>query len=359
MNARIPVLLAAVLAAACGYKPVKEGYPANQPAYVFPHGTHVDADVACTACHEMSKATRLDPAVRHVKIPAPVTKQKVCADCHDKEPVLSIPKRDRAYRVNFSHQDHLTRVQDCKACHVKVPEVGDTAPATPPMATCTACHYHQQEFAQARCTPCHVDLKGYQPESAFRHEGNWIAMHGALARPSAESCAQCHDQTFCVTCHSPATTPTKIETIFPERVDRAFIHRGDYVSRHMVDAAAQPANCRRCHGSQFCDACHAANNFSPSSSAANLIAPPSHSSGWSNTVPGDGGRHRTAARRDISSCAACHDQRGPVNSCRTCHGGNSGPSALRFNPHPKKFLDQFKLSDVKNNSMCRECHRQP
>ena len=115
---------------------------------------------------------------------------------------------------------------------------------TPPMDACTSCHYHQQEFADARCTPCHKDLRGYKPESAFRHEGNSIAAHGALARPSAETCVQCHDQTYCVACHSSATAPTRLENIFPERVERSFIHRGDYVSRHMIDEAANPASCR-------------------------------------------------------------------------------------------------------------------
>jgi hypothetical protein len=353
MKTRIPVLFLLALAAACGYKPVKEANPAKEPAYAFPHSTHVDAEVPCAACHDPSKATRLDPKVRHVRIPADVTKQKLCGDCHDAEP-KPIPSRERAYRVNFSHADHLKRVQDCRKCHVKLPESGDTAPATPPMAACTSCHHHQQEFAQARCTPCHVDLKGYKPETAFRHEGKWLATHGALARPSAESCAACHDQTYCGGCHSPATAPTRLETIFPERVDRAFVHRGDYVSRHTVDAGANPASCRKCHGSPFCDACHAANGFS-ASVAGPSIRPTSHSSGWTNLAPGDGGRHAREARRDISSCAGCHDQTGPANTCLGCHKATSQGGAGR-NPHPKKFLDRFGTGDIAKNDMCKQCH---
>jgi hypothetical protein len=350
MKTRLPVLLLA-LAAACGYKPVKEADPAKLPAYVFPHGTHVDSDVACTNCHDMSKATKLDPAVRHVKLPANVAKQKVCGDCHDAEPKTKVPARARAYRVSFSHADHLKKVQDCRKCHEKLPEAGDTAPSTPPMAACTACHHHQREYSQARCTPCHVDLKGFRPESAFRHEGNWLAAHGGLARPSAETCTQCHDQTYCAGCHSPATSPARLETIFPERVDRAFIHRGDYVSRHMVDAGANPASCKKCHGSPFCDSCHSANGFSAASPGAR-IRPTSHGSGWVNLAPGDGGKHKQEARRDINSCSGCHDQRGPANTCVGCHAGGSGR-----NPHPKKFLDRYKASDIANNGMCKDCHR--
>jgi hypothetical protein len=350
MKTRLSVLVLAAAVAACGYKPVKEASPKKQAPVTFPHSTHVDADVACTACHDMSKATRLDPAVRHVKIPANVTKQKGCSDCHDTEPKLKkAPARDVAVRLTFNHADHLTRVKDCKACHTKLPEVGDTELPAPPMAACTACHYHQQEFAQARCMPCHTDLKGYTPETAFRHDGNWLASHGGLARSNGESCAACHDQTYCVRCHSPATTPALPERIFPERVQASFIHRGDYVSRHMVDAGANPASCRSCHGTPFCDACHAANGFSPSAPGAK-IRPLSHAAGWTNLV--DGGRHARDARRDISSCAACHDQRGPQNTCTTCHSAGSGR-----NPHPRQFLDQHKTSDIAKNSMCKDCHR--
>lgn len=353
MNTRTPILLLAVAAASCGYKPAKEASWSSLPAYAFPHSTHVDADVACTNCHDMTGATKLDASVRHVRIPADVPKQKACGDCHDKQPKLTVPVRDRPYRVRISHADHLPRVNgDCKKCHQKLPEVGDKRTATPPMAACTGCHVHQQAFAEARCMPCHVDLKDYKPETAFKHEGAWLAIHGSLARTSGETCAQCHDQTYCADCHSPATAALRLEKIFPERVDRAFIHRGDYVSRHMVDAAASPSTCRTCHGSPFCDACHTANGFSPS--ALNPIRPGTHSAGWVNTA--DGGRHKGEARRDVSSCAACHDQTGPMNTCLGCHKVGGIADRNRSGPHPKSFLDRFSLSDVSKNKMCKQCH---
>ena len=355
MKTRIPVLLLAVAAASCGYKATKEASWSSLPAYAFPHSTHVDADVACTNCHDMSKATKLDASVRHVRIPADVAKQKACSDCHDSQPKLTVPVRDRPYRVRISHADHLARVNgDCKKCHQKLPEVGDKQAATPPMAVCTSCHAHQQAFAEARCMPCHVDLKDYKPETAFKHEGNWLAMHGALARSSGETCAQCHDQTYCTGCHSPATTPAMMEKIFPERVDRAFIHRGDYVSRHMVDAGANPARCRTCHGSPFCDSCHAANGFSPSAVGAK-IRPSSHSAGWV-TASAPGGQHAREARRDINSCAACHDQSGPLNTCLGCHRVGGVADNSKSGPHPKAFLDRFTLADAAKNKMCKQCH---
>ena len=348
MNARIPALLAAAALAACGYKPVKEANPAKQPASDFPHSTHVDADVPCSACHDLSGAKALD-AVRHVKLPANPSKTKPCSDCHDKDPAPIPARPAREYRLTFSHADHLARVKDCKVCHQKLTDRGDTIAPTPPMAACTGCHVHQKAFAEARCMPCHKDLKGYKPETAFRHEGQWLKTHGQLAKPSAETCAACHDQTYCTSCHSPATAATRIEVQFPERVGASYVHRGDYVGRHTVEAQASPQSCRRCHGSGFCDSCHTANGFSPSASASARIMPPTHSASFLS------GGHKDAARRDIASCAACHDQPGQSNGCATCHA-TTGKGGGNINPHPKAFLDNHGHGDISKNSMCRSCH---
>jgi hypothetical protein len=156
-----------------------------------------------------------------------------------------------------------------------------------------------------------------------------------------------------VGCHSPATAATRIEVQFPERVDRSFIHRGNYVARHSVDAMANPQTCRVCHGSGSCDACHAANGFSATSTAPVLLKPSTHDANWASNVPGNPNRHAQEARRDISSCAGCHDQQGNTQTCVGCHkvGGLAGG-----NPHPRQFLDKHSASDRAHNAMCRTCH---
>jgi len=353
MNAKLPILLALALgAAACSPKLAKEK-PVKEPAYAFPHSTHVDADVACSNCHPMAKATKLEAKVRHVSIPARPSKQKACQDCHDTDPPVKIPARSRPFRLWFSHADHLPRVNgDCKRCHVTQPEAGETVAKPPPMESCTSCHNHQQAFLESRCTQCHTDLKGYAPQTAFKHEGDWLRAHGGLARTSAESCAACHDQTYCAECHSPQTAAGRPSILFPERVDRSFIHRGDYVSRHMIEAGANPASCRRCHGPAFCDSCHQAQNVSDA-----LASPRDpHPVGWA--IPPAAGQpppHAQAARRDISSCAGCHDQ-GAQAICVGCHqvGGVAGSS-----PHPKKFRSTHDADDIAKNEMCKACHRPP
>jgi hypothetical protein len=102
-----------------------------------------------------------------------------------------------------------------------------------------------------------------------------------------------------------------------------FIHRGDYLTRHSIEARSDPVLCQRCHGISFCTACHNQENVGPGGSNPRRPHPP----GWA--LPGPTS-HAVAARRDIVSCASCHDQ-GPNSNCVGCHkvggvGGNGGRS---------------------------------
>ncbi len=353
MSARALAVVLALAAAACA-KVSTEKPAAPEPAYAFPHQPHLDADIACTTCHPMQQATKLEPSVRHVKLPAKISKTPPCADCHDTEPAFKLPVRAEPFRLRFDHAAHLKRVNgDCKKCHTP-PEKGDKVARVPAMSVCTSCHQHQQDFDTARCMPCHVDLKGLKPEGTFKHAGEWLRQHGALARPSGETCAACHDQTYCAECHSPTTAAARPSIVFPERVDRTYIHRGDYVSRHMIDASAAPASCRRCHGSAFCEDCHTQQGLTKFSEA--FRRPASHDAGnWANAPSGSKPAHASAARRDITSCAGCHDQ-GAMATCVGCHqvGGVAGQPGMA--PHPKKFLSAHDAEDRKHNSMCAVCH---
>jgi hypothetical protein len=324
------------LAAACGLKAARQE-PRQNPPVTFSHAAHTD--LGCVDCHQgIDKADSL--AQRHMPEAAK------CQECHqDQLP----PKRDSEPHLTFSHADHLPLVDnDCKACHTQLAEPGQATPPAPAMSTCTACHNHQTDFAQARCTPCHTDLKRYplKPIAAFSHDGNFLREHGELARNSATTCAQCHDQTYCAKCHTATTNPLRPSVIFPEKVEANFIHRGDYVSRHTVEASSDPASCRRCHGTAFCESCHQQQRLLPGSTNPRDPHPP----GWA--ARGSGGQfHGDAAKQNIVSCAGCHDQ-GAGSTCVACHrpGGSGG------NPHPAGWSSRHKASDQGRNPMCMVCH---
>jgi hypothetical protein len=340
------ILLPALLLAlgACGLKSAKPRQ-AERASTTFPHEKH--GGFECTDCHTgIIKSVTLGDS----KLPG-IAK---CEECHDRsapedQQKFSIPTREaREYEIHFDHTAHLKRVPkaDCNACHKDLPGPGKPWNTTPPMSACTACHNHRVDFAEARCTPCHVSLRRFplKPVAEFAHEGNWVKEHGRLAKGSAESCAACHEQTFCAPCHAPTTGPMRPEIRFPEKVQTDFIHRADFVSRHAIEATGDPASCRKCHGSWFCDSCHKEQGLSTRPGTLNPRDP--HPQGW--LTKGSGSFHGDAARANIVACAGCHDQSGPSQTCVLCHkvGGAAG-----VNIHPPGF----KRTD-KSKAMCRNCH---
>jgi hypothetical protein len=249
--------------------------------------------------------------------------------------------------VFMSHADHLPRVKDdCTRCHTKLPNPLSTVETKPAMSACLSCHEHRVEYDQGQCARCHRDLAAYgvKPVSSYSHAGNFVREHARPARTAPQTCASCHDQTFCTDCHA-ATVPLPIEVRFPERVDRDLIHRDDYVSRHAIESRADPASCARCHGKSFCDNCHTAEGRTSQSTTPRNP----HPIGWA--LPGSPQFHGPAARRDIAACAACHDQ-GAQSSCVGCHkvGGIGG------DPHPPGFAAVHGRDEIAKNGMCAACH---
>jgi len=205
------------------------------------------------------------------------------------------------------------------------------------MATCTACHNHAQDFAVGRCTPCHRDLRKYEkPAKAYTHEANFLQTHGKWAKQSVTTCSSCHDQTMCSQCHTATTRPMPPSVQFPEKVAAEFIHRGDWISRHSMEAGADPTSCSKCHGTGYCQSCHSFQGVAPGGSS---IRDP-HSAGWITF-------HGSVARQNILSCAGCHNQ-GANSLCVACHRSGG------VNPHPPGWKGT--TSQATSNPTCKICH---
>lgn len=339
----LAALAAAVLAAAC----------ARGLLTHFDHRAHLAeracggegqaACLACTSCHQ-GRVGEHDTF-------APPGASK-CTACHaDGEQKLLHAVRPASAvvpagkKIAFTHDLHLGLPElkgQCVKCHAGAVGTEGGPPLFPPMSTCRGCHHHEEQFAAGVCTNCHApgDLRALKPVSFLPHDTAWVKRHGDQARREGQQCALCHAQTACDACHE-ASRPLRAALTEPLAIERERIHRFDFVSRHVLEAQQQPGSCVTCHARTECDSCHASRGVSASVRGAQNP----HPAGWASGLASN--THGTAARRDISSCAACHDQ-GAASNCVRCHkvGGIGGT------PHPRGF----RSSEPLGSGACAPCH---
>ena len=316
----------------------------------FPHELHLAgigcggpgqaACLSCDSCHALSSR-----AAGHA-----LPSMSQCVRCHRSNQhgvqAVLVATPTRIYgAIPFNHDRHLSLKElggQCVTCHAGVVQAGQ--PRLPPMAKCFGCHEHEDQWATGQCAPCHAepDLKRLMPQTFLRHEGNFMQHHGTEAVQQKRLCQACHAQADCDSCHD-STQDLSVERRRPEAVQRGFVHRGDFMTTHPMEAQSQPTRCLRCHTTETCDACHTARGVSGS-----LIEGRNpHPLGWVGGTAGARSAHGSAARRDILLCASCHDQ-GPATNCIRCHK----VGAYGGNPHPAGW----KSARSENSQMCRYCH---
>lgn len=338
----LPWLVALLAAlAACG---------TDRPAR-FPHALHLSSAVCaapgrpacptCNSCHAVSRDER-----RAAMLPA----KSQCAPCHrpgerDVLGTLSLKPERASGEIAFDHQRHLAMPEiegQCVSCHSGV--LRDQSVNMPPMSRCFGCHEHRAEWQRAECTPCHRsdELRHTLPRTFLQHTASFARRHGQFAQDNVKLCQSCHAEAECNACHDTAQSLTA-ERRRPEAVERNFVHRGDFMVRHAIEAQSGPARCARCHSQETCDSCHLERGVSANGVDGRNPHPP----GWVGANTGARSFHGVEARRDILQCAACHDQ-GPATNCIRCHkvGGYGG------NPHPAGW----RSSMSRDEQMCRYCH---
>lgn len=319
----------------------------------FSHGKHLrelscggEGEPACLSCVSCHREGAAPESLAWSKPP-----REQCAECHRDEPskltaALHAASHAAAHSIVFDHERHLAMPSvggQCIKCH-DIAGSGSRARAFPSMSTCLGCHEHAEAFARNECGPCHEsrDLARLRPQSFLNHDLAWRERHQSAARTEAATCALCHTQASCDGCHD--TTQALISVLRqPAAVERELPHRFDYVSRHALESHAQPGSCLQCHATADCDSCHAQRGVSGGLEESRNP----HPERWAS---GDGAAlnlHGRAARRDIASCAGCHDQ-GAASNCVRCHavGGFGG------SPHPAGWRSGEPLG----SPGCAPCH---
>jgi hypothetical protein len=318
----------------------------------FPHKVHlagIDCGapgepgcLSCNSCH----------AVSNHAVAERMPESTLCEGCHQKDAervnaVLATTLPRPHGEIHIDHDKHLAMdgIQgQCVPCHAGV--VDAKKPPLPPMSQCFGCHEHSEQWERGECTPCHEqpDLARTLPVTFLRHDEAFLRQHGKVVaqKQQAVLCQSCHTQAQCLSCHDLAQDMS-VEERRPERIESRQFHRGDFMVRHAIEARSEPARCLSCHTAQTCDGCHSARGVSANIADARNPHPPE----WMGSNTGSSNFHGPAARRDILSCAGCHEA-GPATNCISCHK----VGAYGGNPHPRGWKSNRGVA----SEMCSYCH---
>jgi len=306
----------------------------------FAHPVHLKMKLPCTDCHkeilEDSALFKTHPKMAQCQSCHDLKEKNSCEKCHNTPRIKGKPGKRRR-RTNFLHSDHKNRMSDCGLCHKNIDEKPHKAGSH---QVCGKCH--KQDMVNLKCARCHrkMNWEGVASSKTFKHKDGFFKDHGKFAGKTSRTCSQCHSQNYCSECHS-GRAGIKPSLKYPEKVSRNFMHRGDWLTLHRVEAGSGRLTCLKCHGENDCSSCHKRSKVSPAADKVFF----GHPDGWLSKASAN--FHGDKARREIVSCAACHKGGGP-GDCTTCHKATG-----KLNPHPPGFtggqLD-------KNSRMCAKCH---
>lgn len=311
----------------------------------FSHATHVKgAELPCSTCHESVETSR---TTRDLNIPA----RALCLDCHDAEEIpgdwgpkaraslLDMPPA----HLHFSHERHLAVPgTTCESCHAGVESVDlATVEHLPSMEQCIGCHVEQG--APTDCRSCHPKGRGGTIRTSYPsgilipddHGAHWLKQHGAEAERDLGSCASCHAQEDCLSCHDGAIPPT--------------FHAGNYLAKHPQDAMANSPQCASCHRlERFCRDCHFQSQVTFGNPLIAGLTGSFHPQDW--LIPGQSDFHGNVARKNLASCSGCHAQQ----DCVSCHAFYTGAPRI----HPPGWAGSRRMRQLRdaNIATCLQCH---
>lgn len=329
----------------------------NKSLIKFSHKTHSEA-AACTDCHSAvptstSLSDRLLPTMENCAQCHDVEADDNCTMCHyaDIQEPLIQTKTD----LEFNHSKHVNADSPkCETCHSTIFSIDYSYKASEDITPCYTCHNTASTIL---------------PET--HKVTDFMKTHQFLVSDGSQNCARCHDNEFCETCHvstsaidAPNTSDNFYAPYSPHRYmndskmqQLTRVHDLNYQYTHGIDAKGKTSECQSCHVTEtFCAECHASES---EDFAAGGILPQSHleSNFVTIGVGTGGGSHAELAKRDIESCASCHDTFGGDPVCITCHMDNDGVKGTNPKTHETGFMSDSEgdwHSD--NGSVCFTCH---
>ncbi len=352
-------------------KPGQNDGPAQK--IKFAHKIHKDL-VECTNCHSNISASsslseKLFPKHEDCASCHDVTDEKNCNFCHFGE--IREKLQITNPKLTFSHSNHIAQKIECKNCHSGIEDseyLADGVHFRPKMATCYTCH-NEGGIAANACETCHNSLATLKPQNHLVN--NFLRFHKFQAVAPSANCVMCHTSSSCEDCHSATTMMTENNTKFnfptpystsmstygtaQQKLTR--VHDLGFRFSHAIEARNKSKECTTCHEtSTFCAECHSSKH---EDYAFGGVVPESHTKPTFKTlgVGSGGGDHATMARRDIESCASCHDAQGNDPACVMCHVDSDGIKGTNPKTHKTGFM-RSENGDWHSNSgsICFNCH---
>ena len=366
----------------------------NKNIIKFSHKVHKDV-TECESCHIAVKSSkslsdRLLPNHDNCKDCHDVNDEKSCKTCHFDN--VNKPLVQYRSKLIFNHSSHIIQQKmKCETCHKGVTDVeyAEDAPQVfPSMETCYTCHNNGNTtsskadsalitdskksgkiIASNACETCHISTADLIPQS--HRSSSFISSHKFAASKFNANCIMCHDNASCQECHASTTTITQHNT--PNSFYQPYspsnqgtgtqiqqitrVHSLDYAYTHGIDAKGKTSECQSCHETEtFCVNCHQGKQGDYSIGG---IAPYSHlqTDFMVLGVGSGGGEHAKLAKRDIESCASCHDTQGGDTICISCHTDPDGIQGTNPKTHPANYMRSVHGDwHTSQQSICFNCH---
>lgn len=352
----------------------QEKPPRPQDIIKFSHKYHqVEFGTACADCHvqalESTQASdNLLPVMTDCATCHDVESEDNCTLCHFEDESTWMPFAVEPTDLIFNHKFHMEDAGlACEACHKNLDHVDFAdAGSMPEMADCSTCHNNLN--ATLECASCHLNTLNLRPAD---HTADFLVTHKNVARMGDEDCVMCHTNDDCAECHEGANllfttsgSQSDVQTAFgisptgTRGLVLPRVHDPNFRFTHGLQATGRTVECATCHETQsFCQTCHEAEGV-------DVAGKPLWHGGldWgaiAGVVGTGGGRHAELARRDIESCAGCHDPQGTDPTCVLCHNDFDGVRGNNPKTHKTGFRNRFSEDSnfhSDDSAVCYACH---
>lgn len=370
----------------------------------FEHVEHIgevaaagDSAIACAQCHgpfepdlprmDVGRAPPESCTACHAhEAPDHLAAEVVCSECHAKlvdVPEL-VPTRIAEFPEPpshssddflFEHGEVESAAESCAVCHAR--------------ETCTRCHLNAAALDEIvllspdeRVAQLEVGKQGEWPEPPDHERADWEFAHGSELEDVTSTCANCHAETSCRSCHGAAAIAQISELPEPSADGPIGVvvprtkppgHLPLFATQHGSAAAADMPKCSSCHVETQCEDCHSGpNRVAQQSRAAKLDprllvhAEPPYGSLPAETRSGYHPanfllRHGSEAFAVQTVCSDCHSTE---VFCRDCHegvgvamGAGVGSGGAYHDAQPT-WLFEHGVAARQGMESCASCHQQ-